>query len=50
VKRRAVLGALLVALPLCAAAAPPVDPGAAAVRERVRSYAHYDGQPVVVSQ
>jgi acetylornithine deacetylase/succinyl-diaminopimelate desuccinylase-like protein len=38
VKRRAMLGALLVALPLCAAAAPPADPGAAAVRERVRSY------------
>jgi acetylornithine deacetylase/succinyl-diaminopimelate desuccinylase-like protein len=37
-KRRGILGALLVALPLCAAAAPPADPGAAAVREKVRSY------------
>ena len=49
-KRRAILGALLVALPPCAAAAPPADPGAAAVRENVRSYAHYDGQPVVAAQ
>jgi len=38
VKRRAVLGAFLLALPLRADAAPPSDPGAAAVRERVRSY------------
>ena len=37
-KRRAFLGAILLALPLRAAAAPPADPGAAAVRERVRSY------------
>src|ERR1700693_1420678 len=48
--RRAVLGALLVALPLCAAEAPAADPCAAAVRENVRSYAHYDGQPVGAAQ
>jgi acetylornithine deacetylase/succinyl-diaminopimelate desuccinylase-like protein len=38
VKREATLGALLVALPLFAAAQPPADPGAAAVRKSVRSY------------
>jgi acetylornithine deacetylase/succinyl-diaminopimelate desuccinylase-like protein len=38
VSRRAVLAGLVLALSLSAAAAPPVDPGAAAVRERVRSY------------
>jgi acetylornithine deacetylase/succinyl-diaminopimelate desuccinylase-like protein len=37
-KRRAVLAALLLALPPLAGAAPPADPGAGAVREKTRAY------------